>query len=73
MTPTLQIHRDGFIHNGTEYNFSAVISLIYQPATDRVIFTTRQGVEYRVARIQCEHTSALVLAYARWRNNQVES
>ena len=72
MTPTLQIRRDGFNHNGTEYDFSAICSIIYQPAVDRLIVTAKQEGAYQVTQIRCEHTSALMLAYARWRNNQIE-
>lgn len=67
---TLQVKKDGFVHDGREYAFRDVRHTLYSPAVDRLSITLNEAGDYRVITIQCEHVSALMLGFARWSNDK---
>ena len=63
---TLQITKDSFIHDGRTYLFADVGYILYQAEKDRAIVSMKETQHYAAITIQTIHTSALMLAYARW-------
>lgn len=63
---TLQVNKDSFIHNDKEYPFADVGYILYQAHKERVIVSMNETQHYAAVTIQTVHTSALMLAYARW-------
>lgn len=67
---TLEVKKDGFTLNGKEYHFRDIQYTIHQPGVDRAIITMNEAAGHEAITVQSTHTSALMLCYARWVNNQ---
>lgn len=67
---TLRITKDSFIHNGQEYPFGDIQYTIHVPVHDKVIIVMNEVHLFEGVTIQSTHTSALMLAFARWVNNR---
>lgn len=67
---TLQVTKDSFIHDGRTYAFADVRYILYQADKNRAIISMNEAQKFAAVTIQTLHTSALMLAYARWAFNR---